>query len=123
MQTRPVNLNLFTIRFPMTAIASILHRVSGVLLFLFIPFVLCGLQQSLTSEEGFAIVVGYCSTAIARFFIWAGLSALLFHLVAGLRHLVMDCGFFESKSAGKYTSIMVLVVTGISILGLGYCLW
>lgn len=112
---RPVNLNLMTIRFPIAAIASILHRVSGFILFLFIPLFLWGFSFSLT-EHGFSFLQsGSCSFFI-HFIAWFLLSGLIYHLVAGLRHLMMDMGFFENKQTGPFAAWVVIVISVILII-------
>ena len=123
MKERPINLNLFTISFPMTAIISILHRISGVLLFFMIPAFLCLLQYSLQSSADFVRVQSLFNMPVIKLITWLTLSALGYHIIAGLRHLIMDLGIGESKCAGK---VMVKIVLGISILliiYLGYRLW
>jgi len=87
---RPVNLDLRTIKLPITAYTSILHRVSGVILFLGIVVMLFALDKSLASEEGFAEVQACLTSPLAKLIIWGLLSALLYHLVAGVRHIT-DC--------------------------------
>lgn len=87
--TRPKNLNLLTIRFPLPAIASILHRISGFVLFLFIPLALWGLSFSLT-DTGFDTLQQWLNGCCAKFFFWLLLIPFCYHLVAGLRHLLSD---------------------------------
>ncbi|MFS9598930.1 succinate dehydrogenase, cytochrome b556 subunit, partial [Klebsiella variicola] len=84
---RPVNLDLRTIKLPVTAYTSILHRISGVILFLGIAVLLFALDKSLSSEEGFEQVKACLTSPLAKLVIWGLLSALLYHLVAGVRHL------------------------------------
>src|SRR3990167_8269023 len=88
-RVRPVNLNLFTIRFPIPAIVSFLHRVSGAFLFLVIPAILWTLDYSLT-QDGFDAVHDWRGNLFTKLFIWAILAAFLYHLVAGIRHLLAD---------------------------------
>jgi len=80
---RPVNLDLRTIKLPITAYTSILHRVSGVILFVGIALLLLALDTSLSSPEGFEEVRAYLGSPLAKLVSWALLSALLYHLVAG----------------------------------------
>ncbi|WP_286917835.1 succinate dehydrogenase, cytochrome b556 subunit, partial [Pseudomonas sp. UBA6276] len=94
-------LDLRTIKLPVTAYTSILHRISGVILFLGIALMLYALGKSLGSEEGFGEVKAYMTSPLAKFVIWALLSALLYHLVAGVRHLIMDMGIGETLEGGK----------------------
>ncbi len=126
MDSRPRNIGLNSIsqyRFPITAITSILHRISGILLFIFIPFLLWVFAISLHSAHGFSAVQACFTSHWAKFFFWVFLSALVYHLIAGVKHLLMDIGFFEEKFSGKVASIVVLLVAVIAIVLLGVWLW
>ncbi len=120
---RPVNLDLRTIKLPITAYTSILHRISGVILFLGIVIVLFALDKSLASEEGFAEVQAYLASPLAKLIIWGLLSALLYHLVAGVRHLIMDMGVGESLEGGKLGSKIVIAVSVVVIVLAGVWVW
>ena len=114
MRVKPVNLNLFTIAFPMTAIVSILHRISGVLLFLLIPFALGVLQNTLVVPAIFCQVSKSSDTSIiTKILIWLAVSALMYHLFAGIRHLLMDAGFMEDKKIARITAFVVLKLSFI----------
>ncbi len=120
---RPVNLNLLTIKFPIPAIVSILHRLSGVLVFLLIPFLLWMLHASLSSVEQFDALQDLLQGNVARFILWVTLSALLFHLVAGIRHLLMDVGLGESLRAGQMSAWFVVIFSAFLSLCIGIWLW
>ncbi|KXU38517.1 succinate dehydrogenase [Ventosimonas gracilis] len=120
---RPVNLDLRTIKLPVTAYTSILHRISGVVLFLGLVLLLLALQQSLASEEGFLQVKQYLAHPLAKFVSFGLLSALLYHLVAGIRHLLMDLGLGETLEGGKRGSKAVLVISAVLIVLAGVWLW
>jgi len=120
---RPVNLDLLTIRFPVTAIVSILHRLSGVLLFIGVPFLVWVFQASLSSPAGFGFVVAYLQNPVLKFVLWGFLVALVYHLLAGLRHFVMDFGWGESLQGGRVGAWSVLILTGIFAVMVGGCLW
>jgi succinate dehydrogenase / fumarate reductase cytochrome b subunit len=120
---RPVNLNLFTIRFPIPAIASILHRISGVILFLFIPFVLWGLHLSLASQQDFDDVHQFLTSLWVKLVIWGVLSALIYHLIAGIRHLLMDMGIGETIKSGKLGAQITIGISVIFIILAGIWLW
>lgn len=112
---RPVFLNLFQIKFPPPAIVSILHRVSGVIIFLALPLFLCLLASTLASESGFTdFMQGH--HPILRFFLWVSLSAVLFHIVAGIRHLLMDIGWGESLKAGRMSAYLVLIIGAACVI-------
>lgn len=90
---RPVNLDLQTIRFPITAIASILHRVSGVITFVAVGILLWLLGTSLSSPEGFLTAASIMDSFFVKFIMWGILTALAYHVVVGIRHLMMDFGY------------------------------
>lgn len=113
---RPVNLNLLTIKFPCTAIASILHRISGVILFLLIPLMLAALAKSLHTEAEFVGLQQCLASPVAKFLIWISLSALIYHLIAGLRHIVMDMGIAESLKGGRAGAYIVMILSAILII-------
>ncbi|MGN6317264.1 succinate dehydrogenase, cytochrome b556 subunit [Trinickia sp.] len=103
-----------TYRLPLAAKVSILHRVSGAALFLFLPFLLYLFSQSLTSELSFEVFKGFLSNIIVKI-VTLGLAwAFLFHFCAGVRHLLMDTNHDSvNKESGKRTSIVVFVVSSI----------
>lgn len=120
---RPVNLNLMTIRFPVTAIISILHRVSGVVLFLLIPGLLYALQMSLASPESFAKLADCLRLPAMKFAVFLTMLSLLYHLVAGIRHLFMDFGFGETLASGRASAYLVLIIVAILGVLVGIKLW
>ncbi len=120
---RPINLNLFTIRQPIAAIISILHRISGVILFLLIPFILWGLSLSLSSQQDFQHIYQILTTPSMKFFVWCFLAAFTYHFVAGIRHLFMDAGIGESLNGGRLTAVLTVVITFILMILIGVWLW
>lgn len=111
MRDRPVNLKLFTLKFPVTAIASILHRISGFILFLLIPFFLSMLQAIMYFPELFS------EFSINKVLLVMVCTALIYHLFAGVRHLIMDCGYGETKAVARLSAYLVLGLTiGFSLL-------
>jgi succinate dehydrogenase / fumarate reductase cytochrome b subunit len=123
VQQRPVFLNLFQIRFPLTAIVSIMHRISGILMFLFIPFMLSILQMSLVSQNSFDELRLTFNHPLIKISILLILSATIYHTLAGLRHIIMDLGFGDSRALAKISSILVLTLAILTILWLGIRLW
>lgn len=87
---RVVFFNLFRIRFPVTAIVSIGHRISGVALALFIPVLVCLLQRSLASAERFEDAVALFRHTAVRVIVVLLVWALAHHVLAGVRHLSFD---------------------------------
>ncbi len=122
-KNRPVNLDLATIKLPITAYISILHRISGVILFAAIAVLLCMLDSSLESAESFASLKEGLQQPIYQFIIWGTLAALAYHLVAGVRHLVMDFGVGESLEGGRTGAKIAFVVAIILIVLAGVWVW
>jgi succinate dehydrogenase / fumarate reductase cytochrome b subunit len=101
-------------RLPLAAKLSILHRVSGALLFVFLPFLLYLFDQSLTSELSFESFKIFLSNILVKLITLVLAWAFLFHFCAGIRHLVMDTNHDAvTKENGKRTSIVVFVVSSI----------
>lgn len=103
---------ILSYRLPPAGIVSILHRISGVLLFLIgIPFILYLFQQSITSEisyERYRVLTGHWfSKLVLLALAWA----FLHHLVAGIRYLILDLHVGIQKEQARQSSIVVLVVS------------
>jgi succinate dehydrogenase / fumarate reductase cytochrome b subunit len=120
---RPVNLDIGTIQLPVTAYVSILHRVSGVVLFGVVGLFLWILDLSLSSEESFNSIKELMNSLTVQIIIWLSLAALIYHLVAGLRHLVMDYGYGETLSGGILGAKLVLLLSAVLMLMAGFWLW
>ncbi len=120
---RPVHLALWNIKFPITAIVSILHRISGVLLFLAIPFLLWLLDKSLASFGDFVEVQSYFASFFVKSLLFIVVAALLYHLIAGIRHLLMDLHFGETLVAGRRNAYIVVGSSVLLIIILGFWLW
>ncbi|MBS0290090.1 MAG: succinate dehydrogenase, cytochrome b556 subunit [Proteobacteria bacterium] len=120
--SRPINLNPLTIKLPVMALVSILHRISGVLIFFLIPILLSSLSKSLASPEGLAQVKEAWQGPLAQMFIWLFIGSLVFHLIAGIRHLLMDIHIGDSLCAGRWGARCV-IISFILVFGLMYCCW
>lgn len=108
-------------RMPIAARLSIMHRVSGALLFLFLPFLLFLFSQSLTSELSFEVFRAFLSNIVVKLIVLVLAWAFLFHFCAGVRHLVMDVDHnLSSKQKGKQTATVVFVIS--SLLTLAFAL-
>lgn len=116
MDKRPVNLDIGTIKLPITSYVSILHRVSGVILFFALAIFLWLLDTSLESEQSFQSVKDALGSPICMLIIWGSLVALAYHIVAGVRHLIMDFGVGETLEGGRAGAKAVLVAAIILIL-------
>ncbi len=122
-KNRPVNLDLTTIQLPIPAIASIIHRATGVGLFVAIGFLMWGLNLSLSSEAGFNQVESVMTHPFAKFIAWGIASFVVYHLVAGIKHLLMDAGYFEEKESGKLASKAVFALSIVGVLLVGVWIW
>lgn len=121
--TRPVNLDIATIKLPITAYASILHRISGVFLFVAIGVMIYALDLSLSSAEGFASVGAALDSLLAKLVVWAVLSGLIYHSVAGVKHLIMDMGYGETYEGGVLGSRITFLVSAVMIALAGLWVW
>jgi len=121
-QSRPKNLNLFTIHFPIPAIISILHRMTGFALFLLIPVMIWALGYSLT-EAGFDDLTRSLNTFYMKFIFWLLLIPFCFHLVAGIRHLLSDVHVGDTLLAGKISSYLTFIISFLLIVLAGIWLW
>lgn len=122
-QKRPVNLDLTTLSFPITAITSIMHRLSGIAVFLLLPYMFYLLQQSLSSAQGFADVQVMMQQSLNKLLVLLFVSALFYHFMAGVRHIISDFGYGEDITTAKKTANILLVLTVISTIGLGVWIW
>jgi len=120
---RPVNLDLTKFSFPLPALTSIVHRVTGVALFVGMVFLLYALDLSLSSQEGFDSVKECLDSFIAKFIIWGVVSALLYHLVAGVKHLLMDAGIGETLEGGVLGAKLTIVISVVLIVLAGIWIW
>ncbi len=115
-QPRPQyrNINITQIigyRLPLSGIISILHRISGAILFLLLPFVLYLLDKSLRSEISFAFFKDTLSHWYVKLVVLVLLWAYLHHFCAGIRHLVMDVHVGVDKDSGRQTAATAIVVS------------
>lgn len=123
-QQRPVYLNLMKIRLPLPGLVSILHRASGIMLFLLLPVLLWLLSQSLAFQSSFEQLQESVNTQwCLRFLIWFTLSMLIYHLVAGIRHIIMDFGIGDSLKGGRFGAWLVLIISAVFIVLMGIWLW
>jgi succinate dehydrogenase / fumarate reductase cytochrome b subunit len=120
---RPVNLDLSTIKMHAAANASILHRVSGVIMVFAIGILLWTLSLSLSSAEGFSQIEALLSGVFFKIIILGTLSALIYHLLGGIRHLMMDLGYFEELASGNATAKFVIALWLVLTLVVGVKLW
>lgn len=96
------------------AMASITHRVSGVVLFLLIPVMLWIFQASLSSAEGFANVF---ANPLVRFLAWVFVAAIGYHFVMGMKHLFADMGMNEELKSGRTAAIISFIIAALWVIG------
>ena len=98
-------------RLPAAGIVSILHRISGALMFLALPFVLYLLERSLTSESTYDYLRGFAAQPVVKLIILALAWAYLHHFLAGIRHLFMDMHYLLSKDGSRNSAVSVLALS------------
>lgn len=114
--TRPIhrNINIGQIvayRLPIAGVLSILHRISGALMFLLLPFVLYLFDKSLTSELSFGLFKSITSNWFAKLVILALIWAFLHHFCAGIRHLFMDVHIGLEKDSSRQSAVAVFAIS------------
>jgi succinate dehydrogenase / fumarate reductase cytochrome b subunit len=120
---RPKYLNLFQIRQPVPAVVSILHRISGAVLFLFLWLFLKGLDRSLASPESFADVKALLGHPLAKLVTLGLVWAFLHHTFAGLRHLGLDLRLGIDLPKARASAFAVLVLSLGLTLVIAALLW
>jgi succinate dehydrogenase / fumarate reductase cytochrome b subunit len=113
---RPVYLNLLRIHLPITGWVSILHRVSGALLFAALPFGVWALSVSLSGEAGFRRVADTLACPLARLLVLLLVWAFAHHLFAGLRHLALDAHWGVGLQHARQSSLLALLAAGLVTL-------
>ncbi len=123
-QSRPAFLNLFQIKMPIMAIMSILHRASGALLVLAIPYISYLFALSLESEQGYLHVQEHLSSYLVKIIMLLLGWGVLHHLLSGIRFLFLDFDMGVDKVNGRLTALLatavaatVALVSGVVILG------
>lgn len=120
---RPKNLKLISIRLPVPALVSILHRATGALIFLLLPLLLWGLQLSLQSAEGYRQLAEWAQTPVVKLLLLFVLWAFLHHFLAGIRHLALDMRIGLEIRQARRTSKLVLVGGVLLTLLIGVLWW
>lgn len=118
-QKRPMNLALGSMKYPPMAIASILHRISGLVLFLLMPIMLYFLSLSLGSQTTFEELQRRLLHPCHKALLWAFSTAFIYHIFAGIRHLLMDMGIGEHLETGRRSALVVIVLAIIAAIFLG----
>ncbi|TDM06188.1 MAG: succinate dehydrogenase, cytochrome b556 subunit [Ideonella sp. MAG2] len=132
LKTRPEFRNINALsdlpnyRLPPAGIVSILHRISGAILFLLLPFIIWLFDKSVTSEISFEVFrnafvagIGPIPAVLVKLVVLAILWGYLHHFIAGVRHLWMDATHSVSKEQGKSSAIVTLALGTLLTLALG----
>ena len=123
LKNRPKNLNLFTIRLPINAVVSILHRASGVGLFLALPLILLAFKTSIDSPFSYYLLTLRFDTWYLKL-VLIGLSwAFFHHFFAGIRHLLQDIHWMTSLHKARFSSRLVLWLVGFSVAIFAIAIW
>ncbi|MAR93115.1 MAG: succinate dehydrogenase, cytochrome b556 subunit [Pseudomonadales bacterium] len=120
---RPVNLDISTFKFTPQMIASITHRIAGVGIFIGMAFLIWGLGMSLQSQDSFEQLRECLGSVVAKLIIWVILAGLIYHFIAGIRHLLMDLGYFETLEGSRVLSVAVMVLSAVLIIVAGVWVW
>lgn len=112
-------------RMPLAALVSILHRASGALIFVLLPFVIWMFDTSVSTEgsyerfsNAFVAGIGWVPAPIVKLVVLALIWAYLHHVLAGLRHMWMDVSHHMSKEQGRHTAVATLAVSLVLTAGL-----
>ena len=113
-------------RLPLAGVVSILHRASGLLLFMLMPFIVWMFDTSLTSEISYGQFVSVFAAGAGWFAGWffklvalALIWAYLHHFIAGLRHLWMDATHAVTREFGRQSAVATLALSALLTLALG----
>ena len=123
MSKPPIFLNLLKIQLPIAGVSSILHRISAVGIFvLLLPFSAVLVLAS-NSEEGFSTASYLLSFNSIKVLLVLLLTGFTYHYISGIRHLVMDFGYWQTLNAGKISAILTIVLSGLISLILLVVVW
>lgn len=108
---RPKNLDIMTIRLPLPGILSILHRISGAVIFLLLPVLLWLFQSSLTSPETFATFKSVVGNPLVKIILLGLIWLYMHHFCAGIRYLLLDLHKGVDLASARLSSKVVFVVS------------
>jgi succinate dehydrogenase / fumarate reductase, cytochrome b subunit len=122
-KARPKHLNLFQIRQPVPAVVSVLHRISGAILFLFLWLFIAGLERSLAGPDSYAEMKSIVDHPLMKLLILGLLWAYLHHTFAGIRHLGLDLRLGVDLPKARASAWAVLAVSLALTAAIGVRLW
>lgn len=120
---RPVNLDIGSMKLPITAYVSISHRLSGVFLFIISGLLVWSLDASLASEQSFNELAAVLSSPLAKGILWAIATALSYHALSGIKHIIMDFGIGESFEGGVMGARLVITLALVLAVVWGALIW
>ena len=120
---RPKNLNLFTIKLPINAVVSILHRVSGIGLFLSLPLILWALQSLVHSESSYQLLTSWLNTWLVKLMLIGLAWAFFHHFFAGIRHLLQDIHWMTSLDNARLSGKAVLYLVALAVAIFAWFIW
>ena len=119
----PRYLNLLKIKLPIAGISSITHRISAVGVFLLSFPLLALLAFSLSSEENFLLIASMQSYLISKIILSLFIAGITYHFISGIRHLVMDFGYWETLKAGRNSAIGTFILSLLMSLIFIFQIW
>jgi succinate dehydrogenase / fumarate reductase cytochrome b subunit len=122
-KSRPKNLNLFTIRLPINAVVSILHRASGMALFLALPLILLAFQNSISTPQSYEALENLLDTWFVKLILIGMAWAFFHHFFAGIRHILQDIHWMTSLQKARFSGRVVLWLVGFSVLIFAFVIW
>jgi succinate dehydrogenase / fumarate reductase cytochrome b subunit len=120
---RPKHLVIHLIKLPLPGIVSILHRVSGLLLFIVLPLLLWMLQYSLASIETYTELMGILANPLLKLLLLGVVWASMHHFCAGLRYLAIDAHLVRNLAHARNSSWAVVFISLALTVLLGVKLW
>jgi len=122
-KNRPIYLNILRIRLPVGGVLSIVHRVTGAVLVLSLPFGLYLLDRSLHDPDAFREIASRLSSLDSRLFTLIMVWVFTQHFISGIRHLLLDIGLGEAKSTARMSAWLSFAISGVMALIVGAFLW
>jgi len=119
----PRYLNLFKIALPLPGVSSILHRLSAVAIFVLSLPMMGLLVFSLSSEANYEIIILLFKNFLFKSLFTLFITAIFYHFISGLRHLVMDFGYWETLKAGRMSVLATFISTGLFFFSFLFLAW
>jgi len=119
----PRYLNLFKIALPLPGVSSILHRISAVVIFVLSLPMMGLLVFSLSSEANYETIFLLFENILFKSLFTLFVTAIFYHFISGLRHIVMDFGYWETLKAGRMSALATFISTGLFFFSFLYLAW